>query len=94
MKKISLALTLLFSSCAFAGAELELNKVKLPEAISLIYSEVLKVPYMLDPQLVNDERMDSSQLTAQCQRFPPDSAILTIGAHNVYYVKSYLSDTK
>ncbi len=28
------------------------------EAISLIYSEVLKVPYMLDPQLVNDERMD------------------------------------
>ncbi|MDD8354627.1 hypothetical protein LAW75_25675, partial [Escherichia coli] len=41
----------------FAGSELELNKVKLPEAISLIYSEVLKVPYMLDPQLVNDERM-------------------------------------
>lgn len=52
MKKILLALTLLFSSCAFAGSELELNKVKLPEAISLIYSEVLKVPYMLDPQLV------------------------------------------
>ena len=47
MKKILLALTLLFSSCAFAGSELELNKVKLPEAISLIYSEVLKVPYML-----------------------------------------------
>ncbi len=48
MKKILLALTLLFSSCAFAGSELELNKVKLPEAISLIYSEVLKVPYMLE----------------------------------------------
>lgn len=30
----------------------------------------------------------------QCQRFPPDSAILTIGAHNVYYVKSCLSDAK
>ena len=42
MKKILLALTLLFSSCAFAGSELELNKVKLPEAISLIYSEVLR----------------------------------------------------
>ena len=53
MKKILLALTLLFSSCAFAGSELELNKVN--------------------------------------QRFQPVSAILTIGAHNVYYVKSYLS---
>lgn len=63
MKKILLALTLLFSSCAFAGSELELNKVKLPEAISLIYSEVLKVPYMLDPQLVNDERMITFRLT-------------------------------
>ncbi|HIG9168072.1 hypothetical protein RAG77_04105 [Klebsiella pneumoniae] len=47
----------------FAGSELELNKVKLPEAISLIYSEVLKVPYMLDPQLVNDERMITFRLT-------------------------------
>lgn len=64
MKKILLALTLLFSSCAFAGSELELNKVKLPEAISLIYSEVLKVPYMLDPQLVNDERMITFRLTS------------------------------
>ncbi len=63
MKKSLLALTLLFSSCAFAGSELELNKVKLPEAISLIYSEVLKVPYMLDPQLVNDERMITFRLT-------------------------------
>ncbi|HAW0087918.1 TPA: type II secretion system protein GspD, partial [Escherichia coli] len=63
MKMILLALTLLFSSCAFAGSELELNKVKLPEAISLIYSEVLKVPYMLDPQLVNDERMITFRLT-------------------------------
>ncbi|HDL7883079.1 TPA: hypothetical protein PXP66_003531 [Yersinia enterocolitica] len=63
MKKILLALMLLFSSCAFAGSELELNKVKLPEAISLIYSEVLKVPYMLDPQLVNDERMITFRLT-------------------------------
>lgn len=41
----------------------KLNKVKLPEAISLIYSEVLKVPYMLDPQLVNDERMITFRLT-------------------------------
>ncbi|MBF1824660.1 hypothetical protein ISW64_07155 [Escherichia coli] len=56
MKKILLALTLLFSSCAFAGSELELNKVN--------------------------------------QRFQPVSAILTIDAHNVYYVKSYLSDAK
>ncbi|EFN2497925.1 hypothetical protein HJC44_002765 [Escherichia coli] len=61
--ELTLRTTELFSSCAFAGSELELNKVKLPEAISLIYSEVLKVPYMLDPQLVNDERMITFRLT-------------------------------
>lgn len=54
---------LLFSSSVFAGSELELNKVKLPEAIFLVYSEVLKVPFMLDLQLVNDERMITFRLT-------------------------------
>lgn len=44
MKKILLALTLLFSSCAFAGSELELNKVKLPEAISLRYERGYRHP--------------------------------------------------
>ncbi|WP_074389544.1 zonular occludens toxin domain-containing protein [Escherichia coli] len=41
----------------------KIYKSNLPEAISLIYSEVLKVPYMLDPQLVNDERMITFRLT-------------------------------
>jgi autotransporter family porin len=31
--------------------------------------------------------VSNGTLDGQCQRFPPDSAILTIGAHNVYYVK-------
>lgn len=80
MKKILLALTLLFSSCAFAGSELELNKVKLPEAISLIYSEVLKVPYMLDPQLVNDERMITFRLTPDIDERESDSRFTVVSA--------------
>ncbi|ASN85710.1 Putative secretin [Pectobacterium versatile] len=62
-KILTLAGLFFLSLPGLCATELELNKVRLPEAISLVYSDVLKVPFMLDPQLVNDERMVTFKIT-------------------------------
>ncbi|EPZ8355134.1 type II secretion system protein GspD [Lelliottia nimipressuralis] len=56
-------IVLLFSFNSYAGTELEIKKLALPEAISLIYSEVLKVPYMVAPELADDSRVVSFKMT-------------------------------
>ncbi|WP_370612148.1 type II secretion system protein GspD [Citrobacter meridianamericanus] len=48
-----------------AGVSLELNRVALPEAINLIYSEVFSRPYMLAPELANDPRLVSLRITPE-----------------------------
>lgn len=45
------------------GVEFELNRVKLPDAISIIYSEIFKRPFMLSPELANDERLLTLRIT-------------------------------
>lgn len=55
---------MLLSFNSYAGTELEIKKLALPEAISLIYSEVLKVPYMVSPELADDNRVVSFKMTA------------------------------
>lgn len=62
MKKILICLLFVFSSYAYSS-ELEVKKIPLPEAISLIYSELFNVPYMLSPELANDARLVSFKLT-------------------------------
>lgn len=58
MKKLIIAL--LFScsifNCFAKGTDFELRGVPLPEAIGLLYGEVFKQPFMLAPELINDER--------------------------------------
>ncbi|OCG70671.1 secretin [Gilliamella sp. Occ3-1] len=48
-----------------SGVEFELNRVKLPDAISIIYSEIFKRPYMLSPDLANDERLLTLRITKE-----------------------------
>lgn len=58
IRYILLLITLLFLRNALAnGVDLELNRVKLPDAIHVIYSEVFKRPYMLAPELADDGRL-------------------------------------
>lgn len=55
---------LLLPFCVQAkGVSLELNRVPLPEAIHLLYSEVFSRPYMLAPELANDSRVVSLRIT-------------------------------
>ncbi|HEL8016968.1 TPA: type II secretion system protein GspD [Escherichia coli] len=54
---------ILVSFNSIAETELEIKKLALPEAISLIYTEVFKVPYMVSPELANDSRLVSFKMT-------------------------------
>lgn len=54
---------ILISFNSIAETELEIKKLALPEAISLIYTEVFKVPYMVSPELANDSRLVSFKMT-------------------------------
>lgn len=63
MKYITCVFMMLFSISCFSATELEIKKLALPEAISLIYSEVFKVPYMVSPDLANDQRLVSFKIT-------------------------------
>jgi len=47
----------LLSSALANGVDLELSRIKLPDAINIIYSEVFKRPYMLSPELADDSRL-------------------------------------
>lgn len=64
MKYISLVVLLLFSVCASAkSVSLDIKAVKLPEAVSLLYSQVFDRPFMLSPELAKDERVLSFRIT-------------------------------
>ena len=39
------------------GVDFELNRVRFPDAVNIIYSEIFKRPFMLSPELANDERL-------------------------------------
>lgn len=66
MKRYLLLIITLFflRNVSANGVEFELNRVKLPEAINIIYSEVFKRPFMLSPELVNDERLLTFRISA------------------------------
>ena len=60
-----LFITLFFLRNVLAnGVDFELNRVKLPDAINIIYSEIFKRPFMLSPELVNDERLLTFKISA------------------------------
>lgn len=63
MKILYCAFIILISFNSIAETELEIKKLALPEAISLIYTEVFKVPYMIAPELANDSRLVSFKMT-------------------------------
>lgn len=54
---------LLLRSAFADGVEFELNRVKLPDAINIIYTEIFKRPFMLSPELANDERLLTLRIT-------------------------------
>ncbi|WP_249850188.1 type II secretion system protein GspD [Aggregatibacter actinomycetemcomitans] len=49
--------------CGAVNVDFKLDAVQLPKAVSMIYGDVLEKPYMLDPQLANDERLISFNVT-------------------------------
>lgn len=56
--KKGVALSLLFCSVTFAkGTDFEVNRMVLPDALSVFWSEVLHKPYMIAPDLVQDGRL-------------------------------------
>lgn len=56
-KMITAALLYLLSLNTYAkNIDFELRGVPLPEAVGLLYSEVFNRPFMLSPELINDER--------------------------------------
>ncbi|EBU3703949.1 type II secretion system protein GspD [Salmonella enterica] len=63
MKILYFVFIILISFNSIAETELEIKRLALPEAISLIYTEVFKVPYMIDPELANDSRLVSFKMT-------------------------------
>ncbi|EKY9592311.1 type II secretion system protein GspD [Salmonella enterica] len=63
MKILYYVFIILISFNSIAETELEIKKLALPEAISLIYTEVFKVPYMIAPELANDSRLVSFKMT-------------------------------
>lgn len=65
MKRYLLLIITLFflRNVSANGVEFELNKVKLSDAISIIYSEIFKRPFMLSPELANDERLLTLRIT-------------------------------
>ncbi|EAA7480125.1 type II secretion system protein GspD [Salmonella enterica subsp. enterica serovar Irumu] len=63
MKILYCVFIILISFNSIAETELEIKKLALPEAISLIYTEVFKVPYMIAPELANDSRLVSFKMT-------------------------------
>lgn len=66
MKRYLLLIIMLFflRSVSANGLEFELNRVKLPDAINIIYSEIFKRPFMLSPELANDERLLTFKISA------------------------------
>ncbi|EFF0757002.1 type II secretion system protein GspD [Escherichia coli] len=51
------AMALCFPLPSFsAGTELDINRMSLPDAVTLLWTEVLKTPFMLAPELVSDPR--------------------------------------
>lgn len=59
-----LTVCLLFSTGLFAkGTDLEVKKLPLPDAISLVWGTVFEAPYMLAPELAEDARLFSLKLT-------------------------------
>ena len=65
MKALYFFFVMLISFNSIADTELEIKKLSLPEAISLIYTEVFKVPYMVAPELANDTRLVSFKITKE-----------------------------
>ena len=49
--------------CSAVNVDFKLDAVHLPKAVSMIYGDVLEKPYMLDPQLANDDRLISFKVT-------------------------------
>lgn len=63
LKKLALLSGFLPTFCSAVNVDFKLDAVQLPKAVSMIYGDVLEKPYMLDPQLANDERLISFKVT-------------------------------
>uniref|UniRef100_A0AAU8B2V5 GspD protein n=1 Tax=Dulem virus 53 TaxID=3145764 RepID=A0AAU8B2V5_9VIRU len=61
--KLALLVGFLPVFCSAVNVDFKLDAVQLPKAVSMIYGDVLEKPYMLDPQLANDDRLISFKVT-------------------------------
>lgn len=52
-----------FNSLA-KGVDFELDRVELPVAINILYSEIFTQPYMISPELANDSRLVTFKITS------------------------------
>lgn len=95
MKILSL-LTLLPFLCLAQGTEFELSKTPLPDAISLFYGNVMQKPFMLSPELANDDRLVSFHLFPQndamefFERYLSNMNIKIYNKNGVDYITSYI----
>ena len=92
-----LFITLFFLRNVLAnGVDFELNRVKLPDAINIIYSEIFKRPFMLSPELVNDERLLTFKISADIdarqfiQRYFSNMNIKIWDKNGVDYIAVYV----
>ncbi|EHG3460825.1 type II secretion system protein GspD [Salmonella enterica subsp. enterica serovar Moero] len=56
MRKFPLALMFFYSPVFAAGTDFEVNAMPFPEAVSVLWNQVLKRPFMLSPELTQDTR--------------------------------------
>ncbi|HAT2705232.1 TPA: type II secretion system protein GspD, partial [Serratia marcescens] len=64
MKLITGLLFLLVPGLVMAkGVSLELNAVPLPQALNMIYVQVLDKPFMLDPELAKSDKVVTFRIT-------------------------------
>ncbi|MBD2805253.1 type II secretion system protein GspD [Xenorhabdus sp. ZM] len=64
MKKIIFMITLLFLPFTFAkGVNFSLDGVTVPKSVNFIYSQVLKQPFMISPEVIADTRVVSFHIT-------------------------------
>lgn len=92
-------LALLFSRGVYAkGTELDIKKMPLPDAVSLLWTDVFNEPFMLAPELADDPRLMTLKLTRELDekafitRYLSNLNIRVSRRNNVDYIYSYIPD--
>ena len=95
--KKGVALSLLFCSITFAkGTDFDVNRMVLPDALSVFWSEVLHKPYMIAPDLVQDGRLVTLHISPENDersfilRYLSNMNIKVSEKNGVDYIYSYI----